>query len=277
VSHCTQSWFIISMVSNCTFLGINTKHQTSTSMFLASTVSTMHRNLNTHIWNASHPLLVTYYCWVTVYSPSMKAQQKKSRPHCRLRESIRRHLAFQNMCLSNMLIVKSNPMGCTFHLSNAEYHFKLHITTCVEDGKIQLKPKIINHLFACYSNCMCKSNPVCLIQQWFVIFLLASYVQWHYFLIWAYENQPMDFSPSMFTLKGYAVQCFTLSNEWIHFCTTLQIDLLAYKFLRRSKYTLQYKSTQAPLRSYNFGSTSIDLFPKSAVLLSLVLAKRDPT
>ena len=35
------------------------------TLFLASTVSALHRNA--HIWNASHPLLVTYYCRVTVY------------------------------------------------------------------------------------------------------------------------------------------------------------------------------------------------------------------
>ena len=44
-------------------------------LFLASTVSALHRSA--HIWNASHPLLVTYHCWVTVYSPSMEAQKKK--------------------------------------------------------------------------------------------------------------------------------------------------------------------------------------------------------
>jgi len=32
----------------------------SQPLFLASTVSALHRNA--HIWNASHPLLVTYYC-----------------------------------------------------------------------------------------------------------------------------------------------------------------------------------------------------------------------
>ena len=37
----------------------------SLALFLASTVSALHRNA--HIWNASHPLLVTYYCRVTVY------------------------------------------------------------------------------------------------------------------------------------------------------------------------------------------------------------------
>jgi len=45
------------------------------TLFLASTVSAMH--INTHISNASHPLVVTYYYWVTVYSPSMKAKNKK--------------------------------------------------------------------------------------------------------------------------------------------------------------------------------------------------------
>ena len=44
------------------------------SLFLASTVSALHRNA--HIWNASHPLLVTYYCWVTVYSPGMEAKNQ---------------------------------------------------------------------------------------------------------------------------------------------------------------------------------------------------------
>ena len=42
-------------------------------LFLASTVSALHRNA--HIWNASHPLLVTYYCRVTVYSPGMEAKK----------------------------------------------------------------------------------------------------------------------------------------------------------------------------------------------------------
>ena len=54
----------------------------------------------------------------------------------------------------------------------------------VVNGKIQLMPKIMNHLFTYYSNCVGKSNPVCLIQQLPLVILLASYVQWLYFLIW---------------------------------------------------------------------------------------------
>ena len=46
-----------------------------------------------------------------------------------------------------------------------------------ENGKIQLKLKRTNHLFTCYLNCMCKSNPVCLIQQCSVIIFLGSHVQ----------------------------------------------------------------------------------------------------
>jgi len=53
----------------CVFLSL------SPPLFLASTASAMHRNA--HIWNATHPLLVTCYCWVDVYSPSMKAKKIK--------------------------------------------------------------------------------------------------------------------------------------------------------------------------------------------------------
>jgi len=44
------------------------------ALFLASTVSALHRNA--HIWNASHPLLVNYYCSVIVYSLSMEGQKE---------------------------------------------------------------------------------------------------------------------------------------------------------------------------------------------------------
>ena len=67
-------------------------------------------------------------------------------------------------------------------------------------------PKTTNLLFTCYLNCMCKSNPVCLIQHCSMFFLLASYVQWIHFLVWAYENQPIDIFPFMLTRKRYAVE-----------------------------------------------------------------------
>ena len=49
-------------------------------LFLASTVSVLHRNA--YIWNASHPSLVTYYCRVTVYSPGMEAKKIDYRKLC---------------------------------------------------------------------------------------------------------------------------------------------------------------------------------------------------
>ena len=63
-----------------------------------------------------------------------------------------------------------------FHMSNANY-LKVQITTSAESGKNQSTPTITNHLFTCYLYCVCKSNPVCLIQQWSVISLLDIYVQ----------------------------------------------------------------------------------------------------
>ena len=80
------------------------------------------------------------------------------------------------------------------------------ITTFAEWGKIQLTPKITDHLCTCYSNCMCKSNPVCLIQQSSVIILLASY----------YPLHCIEFGPPKFFSKT-----FTFS---IIFYSTLQIS-----------------------------------------------------
>ena len=55
--------------------------------------------------------------------------------------------------------------------------FVFHSQLFAENGKIQLKPTIRDDLFTCYLNCMCKSIPVCLIQQPSVILLLGSCVQ----------------------------------------------------------------------------------------------------
>ena len=52
--------------------------------------------------------------------------------------------------------------------------FKLQITTHAENAKIQLTPKITNHLFTYCLNCTYKSNPV---YESPVMFLLASYVE----------------------------------------------------------------------------------------------------
>jgi len=51
--------------------------------------------------------------------------------------------------------------------------FKPQITTFAEYEKIQLTPKTTNNLFTCYLNCMCNSNPICLIQHCSVIFFVG--------------------------------------------------------------------------------------------------------
>jgi len=71
---------------------------------------------------------------------------------------------------------------------------KLQITSFCWEPKSQLMPKIMNHLFTYYLNCVGKSNPVCLIQQLPLVVLLASYVQWLYFLIWPGKIDPFTFS-----------------------------------------------------------------------------------
>ena len=75
---------------------------------------------------------------------------------------------------------------------NANLNFKSHLF--VENWNIQLMPKIMNRLFMYYLNCVGKSNPVCLIQQLPLVILLASYVQWLYFLIWPGKIDPFTFS-----------------------------------------------------------------------------------
>jgi len=122
---------------------------------------------------ASHLLLLSH-CALTKHEG-----QKKSQDHMadsgNCRSAISEH-ASVHYAASNGEI---EPDGSYFSFYQMPIHLNssLQITTCAENGKIQITPKITNHLHTCYLNCMCKSNPVCLIQQWSVIFLLASHVQ----------------------------------------------------------------------------------------------------
>jgi len=180
-----------------------------------------------------------------------------------------------------------------------------------ENRNIQLTPKITNHLFTWYLNCMCKSHPVCLIQQWSVncwhfmcndfifCFGIRKLTHWLFPIYVHSENRPrmekshccwprtawfvvnvfhkngkrplimangttcysnrycnsprlyirLKYLYSVISLKldwlpgnikkwtidyfvafgvrffhswaGYAVECFTSSNEWIDLCTTI--------------------------------------------------------
>jgi len=102
-------------------------------------------------------------------------------------------------------------MDCTVHIQ-MPINLNLKSQLFAENGKIQLTPKITKHLFTCYLNCMCKSNPVCLIQQWSVVILLGSYVQWHYFLVWHAKIDPLTFSHLCSLWKGMQL---SVSFLWI--------------------------------------------------------------
>jgi len=97
-----------------------------------------------------------------VYSPSMEGK-KKSPQRVRPQHSNQGRGILQSNDRPSTLLDQSYPIGRTEFANNDDL-FKVQITTCAEDGKIQLMPKITNHLFARYLNCMCKSNPVCLIH-----------------------------------------------------------------------------------------------------------------
>ena len=132
-------------------------------LFLASTVSALHRNA--HIWNASHPLLFTYYCRVTVYSPGMEAKKNRVAYVCLFRGSNPEHFGPSLTHLPSELFAQSFPMGRTVWTSQCQFDLNFKSQLFAEDRKIRLTPKISNHLFTCYVNCTCKSNPICLIQQ----------------------------------------------------------------------------------------------------------------
>ena len=117
-------------------------------------------------------LLLQNHCVLTQHG----GQKKKSQTGVRLQGIQPGSRNNTNRRLPTTLFGQSYTMGCTESVNNDD-QFKLQITTFAEKGKIQSTPKITNHLFTSYLNCMCKSNPVCLIQQWSVIFLFASYVQ----------------------------------------------------------------------------------------------------
>jgi len=53
---------------------------------------------------------------------------------------------------------------------------KLRITTFCWGPKNSVNAENIESFIYCYLNCTCKSNPVCLIQQWSVIILWGYYV-----------------------------------------------------------------------------------------------------
>ena len=101
----------------------------------------MHRNA--HISNASHPLLVTYYCWVTVYSPSMKAK-KKCQNNMTDSGSQADNTWDLRTCVCPLYYLWNRTDGSFFSFIKCRL-LKLQIKTGAENGKIRLAPKITNH------------------------------------------------------------------------------------------------------------------------------------
>jgi len=111
-----------------------------------------------------------------VYSPGTEAQKSQEKG-VHDRESNPRLSGDKMKCLPTALGEIFFSMGRTVldYETPIGIKFKSHLL--VENGKIQLMPKIMNHLFTYYLNCVGKSHPVCLIQQLPLVILLASYVQ----------------------------------------------------------------------------------------------------
>ena len=135
-------------------------------------------------------LLLLWHCVLTWYGGQKKNNDNKKLLKPGLEQGTKKiHVNVSAACAMGT-IVFNGPCHTVVEMP-INFNFKSQLF--VENGKIQLMPKIMNHLFTCYLNCVCKSNPVCLIQQLPLIILLASYVQWLYFLIWPGKIDPFTF------------------------------------------------------------------------------------
>ena len=105
-------------------------------------------------------LLLLSHCELTHHA----GHKNKSLIGVRPRESKQGRGTIQSMDQSLTLFDQSYPICCS-ESANTDDCFKVQIKTFPENWKIQLIPKITIHLFTCYLNYMCKSNPVCLIHQ----------------------------------------------------------------------------------------------------------------
>ena len=130
---------------------------------------------------ASHLLLLSP-CVLTRHRGKKKYMLRRDVRY--IRNSNQVQLESKSKCRPSMLCKESYPMGRTVWFFKMLINLNFRSQFCWRDGKIQLTPKITNHLFTCYLNCICRSNPICLIQQWSVIIVLCSYVQWPSFLVW---------------------------------------------------------------------------------------------
>jgi len=122
------------------------------ALFLASTVSALHRNA--HIEDASHTLSVTYYnetlCTHLVWRP--KKEFTKNTVHNL--ESNQSPSSHKSTFLPTELWEQLYSMGWSFFYAETPINsnFKSHLF--VEKWKIQSMPKIMNHLFRYCLNCV---------------------------------------------------------------------------------------------------------------------------
>jgi len=114
----------------------------NTPLFLASTVSALHRNA--HIWNASQPLLVTYYCWVIVYSSGMEAKKvyvmRKRTLHAGFEPGFA-GIKIQGAAICAMRTVVPNGSYWTVVSNASADYFKLRITILLTERKNAVNAK----------------------------------------------------------------------------------------------------------------------------------------
>jgi len=120
----------------------------------------------------SHSLLLRH-CVLTWYGGKKKKLLRKCASPGFESKSIRTQAKFLPPALREHL----NSMGRTVSTQRTPINLNFKPHFFVKNGKIQLMPKIMNHLFMYYLNCVGKSNPVCLIQQIPLVILVAFYVQ----------------------------------------------------------------------------------------------------
>ena len=118
-------------------------------------------------------LLVLRHCVLTWYGGQKKSHHEHFAEPGFESKSIRSQVHVSTTCAVTTIVL-DGPY-CFLTETPINLNFKSHFF--VENGKFQLMPKIMNHLFTYYLNCAGKSDPVCLIQQLPLFILLASYVQ----------------------------------------------------------------------------------------------------
>jgi len=98
-------------------------------------------------------LLLLSHCVLTQHGG-----QKKALIGVRFRDSNQGRGIIQSKDQPSTLFDQSYPMGHVEFANNDDL-FKVQITTFAENGKIQSTPKITNHLFTLYLNCMASLIP----------------------------------------------------------------------------------------------------------------------